>query len=183
MSLFCHNDYPWPDEQSYIMERQGAQKGLSRGLRVIGLNSLRGSSRRRTGQHASKRGNDGRLRSPDGRNRLIILPPTPKALVELHELLALGYLGLGVLAHSMMAMLSEIRFLRRLQARGFDPQALRPGHYGIVGLREQAELIGAELRIDSKPNAGTTVSFSLRLSPIAFNRADEAIPPVASSQR
>jgi signal transduction histidine kinase len=66
---------------------------------------------------------------------------------------------------------------------GFDPQALRPGHYGIVGLREQAELIGAELRIDSKPNAGTTVSVSLRLSPIAFNQADEAIPPVASSQR
>jgi signal transduction histidine kinase len=40
---------------------------------------------------------------------------------------------------------------------GFDPQALRPGHYGIVGLREQAELIGAELRIDSKPNEGTTL--------------------------
>jgi signal transduction histidine kinase len=54
---------------------------------------------------------------------------------------------------------------------GFDPQALRPGHYGIVGLREQAELIGAELRIDSKPNQGTTISVSLRLSPIAFNRA------------
>src|SRR6202023_1426759 len=26
---------------------------------------------------------------------------------------------------------------------GFDPHALRPGHYGIVGLREQADLIGA----------------------------------------
>ncbi len=54
---------------------------------------------------------------------------------------------------------------------GFDPQALCAEHYGIVGLREQAELIGAELRIDSKPNAGTTLCVSLRLSPIAFNRA------------
>lgn len=53
---------------------------------------------------------------------------------------------------------------------GFDPRALRPGHYGIVGLREQAELIGAELHIDSKPNEGTTLSVSLRLSPLAFNR-------------
>jgi signal transduction histidine kinase len=53
---------------------------------------------------------------------------------------------------------------------GFDPEPLCAGHYGIVGLREQAELIGAELRIDSKPNAGTTVCISLRLSPIAFNR-------------
>jgi signal transduction histidine kinase len=63
---------------------------------------------------------------------------------------------------------------------GFDPDALRPGHYGIVGLREQAELIGAELRIDSKPNEGTTFRLSLRLSPIAFNGADAANAPRAS---
>jgi signal transduction histidine kinase len=59
---------------------------------------------------------------------------------------------------------------------GFDPQALRPGHYGIVGLREQADLIGAELRIDSKPNVGTTLRVSLSLSPIVFNRTDTTIP-------
>jgi signal transduction histidine kinase len=53
---------------------------------------------------------------------------------------------------------------------GFDLQALRPGHYGIVGLREQAELIGAELRIDSKPAEGTTLCVSLRLSPMAFTQ-------------
>jgi signal transduction histidine kinase len=59
---------------------------------------------------------------------------------------------------------------------GFDPGALRPGHYGILGLREQAELIGAELRIASKPNEGTTICISLSLSPIAFNRTDNASP-------
>lgn len=53
---------------------------------------------------------------------------------------------------------------------GFDPLTVRPGHFGIVGIREQAEMIGAELRIDSKPNAGTKVSVLLRLSPIAFAR-------------
>jgi signal transduction histidine kinase len=57
---------------------------------------------------------------------------------------------------------------------GFDPQALRPGHYGIVGLREQAEVIGAELRIDSKPGEGTTICVSLTLSPITFNRTGRA---------
>ncbi|HEV7612697.1 MAG TPA: histidine kinase [Steroidobacteraceae bacterium] len=51
---------------------------------------------------------------------------------------------------------------------GFDPQALCPGHFGIVGLREQAEIIGAELLIESKPNEGTKVIVSLRLSPISF---------------
>ncbi|HXA36285.1 MAG TPA: histidine kinase [Steroidobacteraceae bacterium] len=51
---------------------------------------------------------------------------------------------------------------------GFDPQALLPGHFGIVGLREQADLIGAELRIDSSPNEGTQVTVLVRLSPMTF---------------
>jgi signal transduction histidine kinase len=54
---------------------------------------------------------------------------------------------------------------------GFDPGAHRPGHFGIVGLREQAELIGAELQIHSKPNEGTKIRVSLRLSPIAFGQS------------
>jgi len=54
---------------------------------------------------------------------------------------------------------------------GFDTQALCSGHFGLVGLREQADLIGAELRIDSRRNAGTTVSVTLRLSPMAFGRS------------
>ena len=54
---------------------------------------------------------------------------------------------------------------------GFDPQIPRPGHYGIVGLREQAEMIGAELHIASKQNHGTTIVLSLKLSPIAFNQS------------
>jgi signal transduction histidine kinase len=48
---------------------------------------------------------------------------------------------------------------------GFDPQATHPGHYGLVGLREQARLIGAELRIDSKRDEGTTLWLSLRIAP------------------
>jgi signal transduction histidine kinase len=53
---------------------------------------------------------------------------------------------------------------------GFVPGALHPGHYGILGLREQADLIGAELRIDSQLNVGTTLTLSLNLSPIVFSR-------------
>jgi signal transduction histidine kinase len=53
---------------------------------------------------------------------------------------------------------------------GFDAGARRPGHFGIVGLREQAELIGAELRIDSRPGEGTKIFVSWRLSPVAFPR-------------
>lgn len=62
---------------------------------------------------------------------------------------------------------------------GFDPLESVPGHYGIVGLREQALLIGAELRIDSRPNEGTTVIVSLRLSPAVFKQIDKS-PGAAS---
>jgi signal transduction histidine kinase len=40
---------------------------------------------------------------------------------------------------------------------GFDPQALAPGHYGLVGLHEQALAIGAQLQIDSRHGQGTRV--------------------------
>jgi signal transduction histidine kinase len=48
---------------------------------------------------------------------------------------------------------------------GFDPAAPRQGHYGIVGLHEQAQLIGAHLRIDSAPGRGTTLTITLRMTP------------------
>ena len=51
---------------------------------------------------------------------------------------------------------------------GFDPAAIQPGHYGLVGLREQAELIGAQLDIRSVPGSGTTVRVTMRLSPVEF---------------
>jgi len=41
--------------------------------------------------------------------------------------------------------------------RGFDPQAPAPGHYGLIGLHEQAQAIGARLRIDSRHGRGTRV--------------------------
>jgi signal transduction histidine kinase len=48
---------------------------------------------------------------------------------------------------------------------GFDTELPRSGHYGIVGLREQAQLIGAELAIVSTPERGTTVTVVLRTRP------------------
>jgi signal transduction histidine kinase/ligand-binding sensor domain-containing protein len=37
----------------------------------------------------------------------------------------------------------------------------RPGHYGLIGMRERAAQIGADLRIDSEPGRGTSVSLLL----------------------
>ncbi len=41
--------------------------------------------------------------------------------------------------------------------RGFDPRAVEPGHYGLAGLHEQAEAIGARLEIDSREGDGVRV--------------------------
>jgi signal transduction histidine kinase len=48
---------------------------------------------------------------------------------------------------------------------GFDPNASRQGHFGIVGLYEQAQLIGAQLRVDSAPGRGTALCVTLRIIP------------------
>ena len=44
---------------------------------------------------------------------------------------------------------------------GFEPSEhghLRPGHYGLIGMKERAAQIGAEFEFDSAPGRGTTVS-------------------------
>lgn len=55
---------------------------------------------------------------------------------------------------------------------GFDPHASQPGHYGLVGLREQADSIGADLVLESGPG-GTLVCIRLRVAPARF--ADNAV--------
>jgi signal transduction histidine kinase len=51
---------------------------------------------------------------------------------------------------------------------GFDPEASRPGHFGLIGLREQAQLIGAAFEIKSAPNQGTLLRLTLRIAPEAL---------------
>jgi len=42
--------------------------------------------------------------------------------------------------------------------RGFDPKATPPGHMGLGIMHERARAIGARLRIDSRPGAGTRLT-------------------------
>jgi signal transduction histidine kinase len=47
--------------------------------------------------------------------------------------------------------------------RGFDPGAVSGDHYGLVGMRERADAIGARLWVDSRPGKGTRVIVELEL--------------------
>jgi signal transduction histidine kinase len=48
---------------------------------------------------------------------------------------------------------------------GFDPEQPRPGHFGLIGLKEQARLIDAQLDISSAANRGTRLRMVLRIAP------------------
>jgi signal transduction histidine kinase len=49
--------------------------------------------------------------------------------------------------------------------KGFSPTASAPqGHYGLQGMKERAAAIGAKLKIESSPGAGTSVEASLAIS-------------------
>ena len=52
----------------------------------------------------------------------------------------------------------QIRLRVRDDGRGFDPTDPRkPNSFGLVGLRERAQLVDGEIRIDSAPGRGTSI--------------------------
>ena len=58
----------------------------------------------------------------------------------------------------------EVRVVIRDNGCGIDPEIVRSGnahHWGLDAMRERAEEIGAQLRVWSRPGAGTEVEISL----------------------
>ena len=82
--------------------------------------------------------------------------------VERHAMATHVTMTLRVLESARLSLVIEDNGI------GFDTRAPRPGHYGLDGLHEQAELIGADLTIDSHADCGTTVRISVPLSPQVF---------------
>ncbi len=58
----------------------------------------------------------------------------------------------------------ELRVLIRDNGRGIDPQVLRlgrEGHWGLPGMRERAQRIGAQFKVWSRPAGGTEVELAV----------------------
>lgn len=55
----------------------------------------------------------------------------------------------------------RVLFVARDDGKGFEPNLVNGGHFGIVGMRERARSIGAELELRSVPGRGTVVSLSI----------------------
>jgi signal transduction histidine kinase len=56
---------------------------------------------------------------------------------------------------------------------GFDPAEPHPGHYGVEGIREQAQMIDADLDLCSAPGRGATVRLTLRVGPEMRTSGDD----------
>jgi signal transduction histidine kinase len=62
---------------------------------------------------------------------------------------------------------SELHLSFTDNGKGFDPAIPHFGHFGILGMRERASEIGAQLEITSQPGAGVRVTVRLPLTPSA----------------
>ncbi len=67
------------------------------------------------------------------------------------------------LAHQNHHLLVEICD----NGRGFDPKAVQPGHYGLLGMRERIRLAGGTLQIQSNSQNGTQLLISFPLPPVS----------------
>jgi len=85
---------------------------------------------------------------------------------------------------------AEIRFRRRDSrvdlritddGRGFDSSSTPPGHFGLSIMRERAKGLGATLRLESRPGAGTRIDVHWRGVLAGGDRRAE--PPVAGAAR
>jgi signal transduction histidine kinase len=72
---------------------------------------------------------------------------------------------------------NQLRLRVRDDGTGLDPNVLgmsrRPGHWGLAGIRERAQKIGAELRIWSEAGAGTEIE--LTVPDIAYKDTDSGL--------
>jgi signal transduction histidine kinase len=74
--------------------------------------------------------------------------------------------GAGLLKVSLRGTGKTISLSVHDDGTGFEENewTCRAGHYGLIGMRERAESMGADLRISSRPGHGTMVAVTLPLA-------------------
>jgi len=79
----------------------------------------------------------------------------------------------------------RLRLRVRDDGKGMDQQVLnaggRPGHFGLAGMRERAQLIGGKLAIWSELNSGTETELTLPAS-VAYVKPPVEQKPASSGQ-
>ncbi len=67
---------------------------------------------------------------------------------------------------SLKAMVNENLAMVAVKdnGKGFDPENIPAGHYGILGIRERIRLAGGQLEIESSPEKGTMLTIQIPIS-------------------
>jgi two-component system NarL family sensor kinase len=68
-----------------------------------------------------------------------------------------------------------LRLLLEDDGRGFDPDAIPEGHYGLIGINERVRLLHGRLDLQSNPGSGTRLEVILPLE-------DKLPDPIAGEQ-
>ena len=58
----------------------------------------------------------------------------------------------------------ELRLTVSDDGRGFRPEDIPPGHYGLAGINERVRLLGGRLDVHSRPGGGTRLRVTLPLN-------------------
>ncbi len=75
---------------------------------------------------------------------------------------ALAHAGAKHLTVNLALESQSIMLTVRDDGKGFDPaRAEKAGHFGLMGMRERAEIAGGTLSVDSNPGDGTTVTLTI----------------------
>lgn len=59
---------------------------------------------------------------------------------------------------------SCLRLILKDDGKGFDPDNIPTGHYGILGIRERIRLVGGQMEINSSSQSGTTLILTIPLN-------------------
>jgi signal transduction histidine kinase len=62
---------------------------------------------------------------------------------------------------------AEVRLSATDDGRGFDPahEGVKPGHFGLIGIRERVQKLGGQFELRSQPGAGATLEVAVPLFP------------------
>jgi nitrate/nitrite-specific signal transduction histidine kinase len=68
----------------------------------------------------------------------------------------------------------RIELTTRDEGVGLDPDTPHPGHHGLIGMREQAQLMDAELSLTSEAHRDRTLRMRLHIGPTCSPEARTA---------
>jgi signal transduction histidine kinase len=86
---------------------------------------------------------------------------------------AVKHSGAKAIEVTLSSTAAELQLSVKDDGSGFSREngGVRPGHYGLIGMKERASQIGAEFNLASEPGRGTTVSVLLPISVLTTKQA------------